>query len=83
MAEAEIALGGVAPRTIMAPLTMAGLQGRTWNKETLHAAIASLAQDVYINSQSPGLPPNPLDLPPPPPPHPQPTGLTLLALNNV
>ncbi|KAK9861190.1 hypothetical protein WJX84_010543 [Apatococcus fuscideae] len=54
VAEAEVALGGVAPRTIMAPLTMAGLQGRTWNKDTLHAAINSLAQDVYINSQSPG-----------------------------
>lgn len=55
VAEAEIALGGVAPRTIMAPLTMDVLKGRPWNKTTLHAAIASLAQDVYINSQSPGL----------------------------
>ena len=49
-----MALGGVAPKTIMAPLTMDLLQGRVWNKETLHAGIASLAQDVYINSQSPG-----------------------------
>ncbi len=54
VAEAEIALGGVAPRTILAPLTMAAITGLPWNKETLSVGIASLAQDVYINSQSPG-----------------------------
>ena len=55
MAEAEIALGGVAPRTILAPITMETITGQPWNEETLQKGIASLAQDVYINSQSPGL----------------------------
>lgn len=52
--EASIAYGGVAPLTIMAPKTMAALQGRPLDAESLKAGLAAVEQDVQMAPNAPG-----------------------------
>lgn len=54
IAEAAIAYGGVAPLTIMAPQTMAALQGRGIDAATLEAGLQAVQQDVQISPEAPG-----------------------------
>ncbi|KAK9811378.1 hypothetical protein WJX72_002855 [[Myrmecia] bisecta] len=51
---AKIAYGGVAPKTIMAPLAQKALVGELLEQFTLDRAIRAVGQDVRINKDAPG-----------------------------
>jgi len=52
--EVELAFGGVAAKTIKAPLTEQALTGVTWDQKALSAALEKLQQDVNITADAPG-----------------------------
>lgn len=52
--EVEVAFGGVAAKTIMAPRTEAALRGLLWDQKALSAALQALQQDVDITANAPG-----------------------------
>ncbi|KAF8057662.1 XDH1 [Scenedesmus sp. PABB004] len=54
VAEAGIAYGGVAPKTIMAAKTMAALVGKPWCQATLDGALDALRGDVSVPATAPG-----------------------------
>eukprot|EP00879_Flechtneria_rotunda_P007117 GHRR01007469.1.p1 GENE.GHRR01007469.1~~GHRR01007469.1.p1 ORF type:complete len:682 (+),score=243.05 GHRR01007469.1:3597-5642(+) len=54
VAEAGIAYGGVAAKSIMADKTMAALLGRPWNQVTLSGSLAALKSDVAVGPNAPG-----------------------------
>lgn len=52
--DVEVAFGGVAAKTIMAPAVEAALTGVAWNQGTLSKALKALAVDVNITPDAPG-----------------------------
>lgn len=52
--EVELAFGGVAAKTIKAPLTEQALTGVSWDQKALSAALQKLQQDVNITADAPG-----------------------------
>ena len=55
----QLAVGGVAAKTITAPKTEALLTGQPWSEANLTAALLTLAEDVWISPTAPGKPPTP------------------------
>jgi CO/xanthine dehydrogenase FAD-binding subunit len=53
--EVELAFGGVAPKAITAPKTEQVLQGKPWDEPLLKAALETLAEDVNITPNAPGV----------------------------
>lgn len=53
--EVELAFGGVAPKAIMAPKTETALVGKPWDEALLSSALDTLAEDVNITPNAPGV----------------------------
>ena len=54
--DAQLAYGGVAPKTVLAPKTEAALIGRPLDLATMKAAIAAVGEDIFISPNAPGAP---------------------------
>lgn len=52
--DAHISYGGVAPKTISAPATIAALVGGVWGQQLLQKALEAVARDVAIDANAPG-----------------------------
>ncbi|KAF5273874.1 hypothetical protein FQA39_LY00989 [Lamprigera yunnana] len=50
----DFAFGGMAPTTVMAPITSNSLVGKRWNKETLEFAVKHLLEDLPLSPSAPG-----------------------------
>ena len=53
--EANLAYGGVAPKTVMALKTSAALEGKPLTHDTLQTALKAVAEDIYITPDAPGI----------------------------
>ncbi len=52
--DVAISYGGVAPRTISAPVTETTIKGKIWGPSLLTEALGAVQQDVVIDANAPG-----------------------------